>query len=51
MLVRERGVVSGGCFVVSWWLKGGLEGGFQLRHPCREKQEREERESVLNAWR
>ena len=43
-------MVSGGCFVVFWWLKGGWDGGFLLGQPCREKEEREEIESVLNAW-
>ena len=53
MLVGVRGVVgvvSGGCFVVFLVVERCWKGGFLLVLPCREKEEREERESVLNAW-
>jgi len=38
---------------VLWFFGGGKvtgRGGFCCVLPCREKEEREERESVLNAW-
>jgi len=39
-------VVSGGCFVGFWWLKGGWEGGAAVAVPCRERRRRGKREKV-----